>query len=411
MMPNNPNQPQEYDAVLGGQAPPPVSGVVLGGIEGVKRRLLSNNLEAKMAALTEAINYGDAGLELVIQSLQNESVQLKAVAYKLLHKRKEAGVEQVIAAFNPYHYKFFECLTTLTGHTSDVYGIAFSPNGQTIASGSHDKTIKLWNIQTSQLISTLGEGLSSLYALAFSPDGKTLYSNNWNEIKIWNLQNQQEIRTLKGHFDAVLSLAVAPDGTLISGSQDKLIYVWEQPRSGKYDVLGEHPCYVWGMNTVKVSLSIDGKILISGSAIDRAIKVWNWKQRQQITTLGNETLGLNNYVPGLSCVAISPDGTIAIAGGENQVDVWDIEKREKIYTLTLEADNKIHSISVSKDGEAFFGGLNNGIIKIWNLLTGEEIQDLEGHSANVMSIAVSPDGKTVVSGSIDRTIKIWGIPE
>ncbi|OYD86570.1 Sulphatase-modifying factor protein, partial [Nostoc sp. 'Peltigera membranacea cyanobiont' 213] len=88
-MPENPNQPREYDAVLGGQAPPPVSGVVLGGIEGVKRRLLSNNLETKMAALTEAINYGDAGLELVIQSLQNESVQLKAVAYKLLHKRKE----------------------------------------------------------------------------------------------------------------------------------------------------------------------------------------------------------------------------------------------------------------------------------------------------------------------------------
>ncbi|WP_375510747.1 WD40 repeat domain-containing protein [uncultured Nostoc sp.] len=410
-MPENLNQPREYDAVLGGQAPPPVDGLVLGGIEGVKHRLLSNNLEVKIAALTDVLDYGDAGLKLVIQSLQNESVQLKAVAYKLLHKINKVSVEQVIAAFNPYHYKFFECLTTLTGHTSSVYGIAFSPDGKTIASGSHDKTIKLWNLQTSQLICTLGEGLSCPYALAFSPYGNTLYGNNWNEIKIWYLQNKQDIRTLKGHSDAVLSLAVTPDGTLISGSQDKNIYVWEQLRSGKYYKLGGHPCHVWGMNSVNVALSIDGRTLISGSSVDRAIKIWNWKQRQQITTLGNETLGLNNYVPGLSCVAMSPDGTIAIAGGENQVDVWDIEKREKIYTLTLEADNKIRSISVSKDGEAFFGGLNNGIIKIWNLLTGEENHDLEGHSASVTCIAVSPDGKTVVSGSIDTTIKILGIPE
>ncbi|MEH2327429.1 MAG: WD40 repeat domain-containing protein [Nostoc sp.] len=410
-MPENPNQPREYDAVLGGQAPPPVSGVVLGGIEGVKRRLLSNKLEAKIAALTEAINYGDAGLELVIQSLQNESVQLKVVAYKLLHKRKEAGLEQVIAAFNPYHYKFFECLITLKGHTSDVYGIAFSPDGETIASASHDQTIKLWNIQTSQLIYTLGKGLSSPHALAFSPDGKNLYANNWNEIKIWNLKNQQEIRTLKGHSDVVLSLAVAPDGTLISGSQDKNIYLWEQPHSGKYYKLGGHPCHVWGMNMVYVAFSIDGRTLISGSSVDSAIKIWDWKQRQQIATLGTETLALNNYEPGLSCVAISPDGTIAIAGGENKVDVWDIEKREKVYMLTLEADNNIQSICVSKDGKAFFGGLKNGIIRIWNLLTGETIHDLEGHSASVTSIAVSPDGKNFVSGSTDTTIKIWGIPE
>ncbi|YAG13408.1 Serine/threonine protein kinase [Nostoc sp. DSM 114161] len=411
MIPDNPNQPREYDAVLGGQSPPPVDGLVIGGIEGIKRRLLSDNIEAKMAAIADAINYGDAGLELVIQSLQNESLQLQILAYKLLHQRKKLSVEQIITALNSHHYKFFECLTTLSEHTSDVYGIAFSSDGETIASGSHDKTIKLWNIQTSQLICTLSENLSAPYGLAFSPDGNTLYANNWNEIKIFNLENQEEILTLKGHSDAALSLVVAPDGTLISGSQDKNIHVWEQPRSGKYYKLGGHPCHVWGMNIVKLALSIDGKTLISGSSIDRAIKIWDWQQRQQIATLGTETLALNNYVPGLSCVAISPDGTVAIAGGENQVDVWDIEKREKVYTLTLEADNDIQSICVSKDGKAFFGGLKNGIIRIWNLLTGEIIHDLEGHLGIVWCMALSPDGKTLVSGSVDKTIKIWSIPE
>ncbi|OCQ95341.1 hypothetical protein BCD64_25670 [Nostoc sp. MBR 210] len=408
-MPENLQQPRGYDVVLGGQTPPPVNGLVLGGIEGVKYRLLSNNLEAKIAAIAPAIDYGDVGVELVIQSLQHEPVELKAAAYKLLHQRKKVSAEQIIAAFNLYHYQFFECLTTFSGHTSDVCGIAFSPDGKTIATSSHDKTIKLWHIQTSQLICTLSEGLSAPYGLAFSPDGKTLYANDWQEIKIWNLENQQQIRTLKGHTDATLSLVVAPDGTLISGSQDKNIHVWQQPHLGKYYKLGSHPCHVWGMNIVKVALSADGQILISGSTNDRTIKVWDWKRKKQLTTLGYETFGLNISMPGISCIAISPDGKIAIGGGETQLDVWDIETSKKIYTLNLEADNDIHSLCVSQDGKTLFGGLKNGVIRIWNLLTGETIHNLAGHLGIVWSMAVSPDGKTLVSGSLDKTIKIWGI--
>ncbi|WP_442940378.1 WD40 repeat domain-containing protein [Nostoc sp.] len=116
-----------------------------------------------------------------------------------------------------------------------------------------------------------------------------------------------------------------------------------------------------------MAFSPDGKTIASGSH-DKTIKLWNLQTNQLIYTLSE----------GLSCpyaLAFSPDGTIAIAGEENQVDVWDIEKREKIYTLTLEADNKIRLISVSKDGEVFFGSLNNDIIKIWNLLTGEKNHD------------------------------------
>ena len=72
-MTNNQNQPNQYDAVLGGNAPPPIHGAVLGGIEGVKRRLASSNVDVQIAALNDALNYGDVGLDLVISALKNES--------------------------------------------------------------------------------------------------------------------------------------------------------------------------------------------------------------------------------------------------------------------------------------------------------------------------------------------------
>lgn len=85
MMPENPNQPREYDAVLGGQAPPPVSGVVLGGIEGVKRRLDStHSQEIRIAALSDALKYGKEGQELLNQIVLTETGVLQSVAYDLL---------------------------------------------------------------------------------------------------------------------------------------------------------------------------------------------------------------------------------------------------------------------------------------------------------------------------------------
>ncbi|MGB3649608.1 MAG: STM4015 family protein [Rivularia sp. (in: cyanobacteria)] len=96
------NQPGKYDAVLGGQSPPPIHSAVLGGIEGIKRRLSNPVVDVKLAALTDALKYGDAGLELVIQALQNKPKTLQRHAYKLLRKRKEAGVKQALEEYQPW---------------------------------------------------------------------------------------------------------------------------------------------------------------------------------------------------------------------------------------------------------------------------------------------------------------------
>ncbi|MGB3638030.1 MAG: HEAT repeat domain-containing protein, partial [Rivularia sp. (in: cyanobacteria)] len=101
-MPEN-QQPGKYDAVLGGQSPPPIHGAVLGGIEGIKRRLSNPVVDVKLAALTDALKYGDAGLELVIQALRWEPKKIQRHAYKLLRRREEARVKQALEEYQPWN--------------------------------------------------------------------------------------------------------------------------------------------------------------------------------------------------------------------------------------------------------------------------------------------------------------------
>ncbi|WP_445637609.1 GUN4-like domain-containing protein [Nostoc sp. DSM 114161] len=101
-MTNNQNQPKEFDAVLGGEAPPPVQGAVLGGIEGVKQRLASFLIKARIDAVNDALKYGNVGLDLVIAALNDESSQVQRSAYLLLRERTELQVQQAIKAYKSW---------------------------------------------------------------------------------------------------------------------------------------------------------------------------------------------------------------------------------------------------------------------------------------------------------------------
>ena len=139
---NQDRQPRPDDAVLGGAPVDLSSAAILGGIEGVKLSLQSGNESARLTALPKALNYGEAGLDLVINALEDPDLKLKA--YKLLRKRTEPQASQALKGFNGYH--FYQNLKTLGSHTDSVCSVAITPDGQSIVSGSHDYTIKIWGI-------------------------------------------------------------------------------------------------------------------------------------------------------------------------------------------------------------------------------------------------------------------------
>lgn len=158
---------------------------------------------------------------------------------------------------------------TLFGHTQEVQSVAFSPDGQTLASGSTDGTVKLWNVNTGKAYRTLSDHTDSVWSVAISPDGQTLASGSWDRtVKIWNLNTGEVKRTLRGHSKQVHSIAFSPDGrTIASGDLGGTIKLWSARSGCQKGTLKGHS------DSVEISFPADGQTMISGS-FDDTIKLW-----------------------------------------------------------------------------------------------------------------------------------------
>ena len=285
---------------------------------------------------------------------------------------------------------------TLKGHSRLVWSIAISPGNMTLASGSSDNSIKLWNLATGQEIRTLKGHSDWVRSVSISSDGSTLASgSDDNTIKLWNLATGQQICTLKGHFYQVHSVAISADGqTLASGSRDNSIKLYNLATKQEIRTLQGHFDSVYS-----VAISPNGQTLASGSA-DNTIKLWNLATGQEIRTL-------EGHSDSVYYVAISPDGrTLASGSADNTIKLWNLATGQDIRTLKGHS-NSVHSVAISPDGQTLASGNGDKTIKLWNLATGQDIRTLQGHSDSVYSVAFSPDGSTLASNSLDSTIKIW----
>jgi WD40 repeat protein len=242
----------------------------------------------------------------------------------------------------------------LHGHSNRVFSVAFSPNGQFLASGSADRTIKLWNPHTGKCLNTLHGHGSWVWAIAFSPDSNLIVSASHDHtIKIWDVHSGECWQTLPGHPGSVLAIAFSPDGqTLFSSGYEKIVKQWDI-QTGK--------C----LNTWEADSN----------------RVW--------------------------AVAISTDGQYIATGGDEQtVKLWDIHTGtcQRIFPGHT---GQIVCILFTADGSRMISGSSDRTIKIWDMATGECLATLDNHQSWIWSLSLSHDEQTLLSGSQDETINCW----
>ena len=294
--------------------------------------------------------------------------------------------------------------TVLSGHEYWVRAVAYSPDGQQLATASFGE-VRLWNLRDlSAEPIVLSSPNRSITAVAYSLDGQQLATGSSREVRLWNLRDlSAEPIALSGHEDFVSSVAYSPDGQqLATGSQDRTVRLWNLgDLSAEPIALSGHEDFV-----SSVAYSPDGQQLATGSQ-DRTVRLWN------LGDLSAEPIVLSGHEVSVSSVAYSPDGQqLATGSSYRTVRLWDLGDLSAEPIVLSGYQEGVSSVVYSPDGQQLAMGSQDRTVRLWDLsdLSAEPIV-LSGHEGSVLSVAYSPDGQQLATGSSDNAVRLWNISD
>ncbi|WP_416983893.1 caspase, EACC1-associated type [Streptomyces sp. T028] len=304
-------------------------------------------------------------------------------------------------------------------HTGSVQSVAFRPGGRILASGSSDRTIRLWKVTDLAKpapLASLTAPTDNVDSVAFSPEGGLLAGGgNDNEVRIWNTAEPAEptlTARLTGHTDAVFSVAFNPDSTILaSGSADRTLRLWNVSDPAKPTPMGR-PGTGHTDAVLSVAFSQDPSLMATGSA-DNSILLWNVATPP--ATVGEPLRGHGNRV---HSVAFSPDGKrLASAGGDRTIRLWnvtDVAHPARIGAPLTGHTDAIHCLCFTADGKILASAGADRKIRLWDMTDPTRPTPLgdalTGHTDAIHSLAFTTDGGILASGGADRTIRFWTVP-
>ncbi len=281
-----------------------------------------------------------------------------------------------------------------------IIAIAFSPDGQLLATGDSNGDILLWQVADGQLRLTLRGSTDWVRSVAFSPDGNLLASGcDDYTLSLWNVHTGQQLTTLDGHAGRISTVMFSPNSEmLVSSSEDQTLRLWNLHSGECLRVLEGHTQSIWS-----VQFDVEGQRLVSGGE-DKTLKIWDVQTGRCLTTL----VGHTNWI---WSVAFSPDGQRVVSGSHDQtLRLWDTQTGQCLNTLSGHT-SWIWSVAFSPDGQFLGSGSEDNTVRLWDVNTGQCLKILEGHTHRVWSIAFSPDQTMLATGGEDQTVRFWGVTQ
>jgi WD40 repeat protein len=288
-----------------------------------------------------------------------------------------------------------ELVHTLSGHTDRVYGLDFSSDGRLLASGSHDGTIRVWDVESwreIQVFDARGD-----WDVFFAPDDRHVASETG---AIWNLATGEKVRaanTDAGH------VTFSPDGVwMASAGYNAPIELWDVETWQVVQTFEGHTDRVFG-----IAFSPDSTLLASGSGMgpsdvsDFTVRLWG-------VGGGRGRHVLHGHRGDVHAVTFSPDGTlVASASTDFTVRLWDVQSGEVVHTL--HHGDGLWDVAFSPDGKLLASAGVERQVRLWDVTSGRMLRSFR-QDDEVMAVAFSPDGTLLASGGYDNQVYLWGLP-
>ncbi len=290
-----------------------------------------------------------------------------------------------------------QCAQTIVVDNQPVRCIAISNHSQTFASASNAE-IKLWQLNSGQRIGTLVGHSDQVTCLVMSPSGQTLISGSKDRtIRFWDLRKKKIVRTFGGqiddHLSEITNLAISPDNQiLLSCDLDNSLKIWDINYARVLKTI------FFSADVTCLTIHPHGQLFCSGG-LESQVKIRQIKDGQVIRSLNNTS--------GVLSLAFSPDGKLLATGGlDSQIKLWDLVTGKVIYTLSGHQE-RISTVLFSSDGQSLISSSWDRTIKLWDLVTDKQVASVKAHTAQIDTMAIASDDQTLVSTSADCTIKLW----
>jgi WD40 repeat protein len=285
---------------------------------------------------------------------------------------------------------------TLRGHVGEVWGVAVSPDGRRLATGSYDGTARVWDSGSGEQLLVMGAGCP-VFDVTFSPDGRLLAAGCADgAVRLWDASSGTGVRELPG-ADEVWSVAFSPDGSrLAAAGADGTAAVWDLATGEHRQLLGDPGPPIWA-----VAYSPDGeRLAVAGR--DATIRFWD-------PAAGAVLTELHGHTDQVRALAFSPDGSRLASGGDDgTARIWDVGAAAPLHVLQGHGE-QVWGVAFDPTGRILASAGFDGTPQVWDVESGGQLAVLAGHSSAVHDVAFLAAGSRLLTCSADTTARIWDV--